>query len=133
MRLLKTLKTIIQLRGKSMKNSSIYLRFIQLVKVLESAQPLAALAPIEHQLLEIIAIANTKQERLSVKDLMADSEVASPATIHKHIHAMVDKGWIYLAPTEDARRKQLMLTDATMKYFDKLGVAITKAVSHKKK
>jgi DNA-binding MarR family transcriptional regulator len=116
-----------------MKNSSIYLRFIQLVKVLESAQPLAALAPIEHQLLEIIAIANTKQERLSVKDLMADSEVASPATIHKHIHSMVDKGWIYLAPTEDARRKQLMLTDATMKYFDKLGVAITKAVSHKKK
>jgi DNA-binding MarR family transcriptional regulator len=111
-----------------MKHSSIYLRFIQLVKALESAQALPALAPIEQKLLEIITIANVKQERLSVKDLMSDSEVASPATIHKHIHSMVDKGWIYLAPTEDARRKQLMLTDATMKHFDKLSVAMTKAI-----
>lgn len=114
-----------------MKHSAIYLRFIQLVKALESVQVLPALEPIEHKLLEIIAIATIKQQRLSVKDLMGDSEVASPATIHKHIHAMVDKGWIYLAPTKDARRKQLMLTEATMRHFDKLSVAMTKAIAVK--
>ena len=114
-----------------MKHVPIYLRFIQLVNALESAQSLPGLEPIEHKLLEIITIANTNHERLSVKDLMGYSEVASPATMHKHIHAMVDKGWIYLAPTEDARRKQLMLTDATMRYFNKLGTAMTKATKNK--
>lgn len=64
---------------------------------------------------------------------MGYSEIASPATMHKHIHAMVDKGWIDLAATEDARRKQIVLTKATMKYFDKVGAAITKAANDKKK
>jgi len=114
-----------------MKHSAIYLRFIELMKALESTQPLPALAPIEQKLLEIITIANTKEQRLSVKDLMGDSDLASPATIHKHIHAMVEKGWIRLAPTEDARRKQLVLTNATMRYFSKLGTAMTKATKYK--
>ena len=116
-----------------MKHASIYLRFIQLVNALESAQSLSGLEPIERTLLNIITLANVNQERLSVKDLMAYSEVASPATMHKHIHTMVDKGWIHLAPTEDARRKQIMLTQAAMRHFDKVGVALTKAANEKKK
>jgi len=116
-----------------MKHAPIYLRFIQLVHALESAQPLPGLEPIERTLLEIITIANTNRERLSVKDLMGYSEIASPATMHKHIHAMVDKGWIDLAPTEDARRKQIILTQASMKHFDKVGAAMTKATNEKKK
>ena len=114
-----------------MKYASIYLRFIQLVNALESTQPLPKLAPIERRILAIITISNANQERLSVKDLMGYSEVASPAAMHKHIHSMVDKGWIYLALTEDARRKQLLLTNQTMRHFDKLGIALTKAVNGK--
>ena len=115
-----------------MRHSDIYLRFIQLAKALESDQVLPKLEPIEQQLLEIVTIANTKRKRLSVKDLMAMSEVASPATIHKHMHEMVAKGWIYSAPTEDARRRQVMLTDATIKHYDKLGTALTKATMLRK-
>ena len=51
--------------------------------------------------LEIVAIINTRYERLSVKDLMSHSEIGSPATIHQYIHAMVDKGWIRLTRSEE--------------------------------
>ena len=108
--------------------SDMYLRFIHIVKTIESAQALPLLEPIEQKILEIVSLKNMNEERLSVKDLMSYAEIASPATMHKHIHAMVDKGWILLAPTEDARRKQLMISNATIKHFDKLGNAMKKAV-----
>jgi DNA-binding MarR family transcriptional regulator len=111
-----------------MKTSQIYLRFIQLVKNIESAQSLPILEPIELALLDVVSLKTIQQQRLSVKDLMGYSQIASPATMHKHIHAMIDKGWIFLVPTEDARRKQIVLTNAALKHFDRLGNAIIKAV-----
>ncbi len=114
-----------------MKRAAVYFDFIQDVKSRESSQRTPALSPIEQRLLEIVAIINTRHERLSVKDLMSHSEIGSPATIHQYIHAMVDKGWIRLTTTEDARRKQVALSGTAMKYFDKLGTAITKAIAQK--
>lgn len=111
-----------------MKNSAIYLRFIHLLKVIEASQVLPALEPIEHQILQIIALANLRRERLSVKDLMGMPEIASPATVHKNIKSMREKGWIYLEDTEDARRKQLRLTPQALTHFDKLGIAVKKAI-----
>ena len=108
--------------------SEMYLRFIHLVKTIEATQPLPLLEPIEQKILEVICIKNINEERLSVKDLMSYAELASPATMHKHIHSMVDKGWVFLAPTEDARRKQLTISNATIKHFYKLGNAMKKAV-----
>lgn len=107
----------------------VFMKFIQLIQVVESASPLQALEPIEKSLLRIIALANLNKERLSVKDLMDHSGLASPATTHKHIHAMVEKDWIELAPTEDARRKQIQLTSSALKHFDNVGRAAIKATA----
>lgn len=111
-----------------MKTSQIYMRFLELTKVLEKSSSLPLLEPVEKKMLELIAIANFKKERLSVKDMMAKSEIASPATMHKNIHTMVDKGWIYLEDTEDTRRRQLQLTAESFRYFSKLGLAVQKSI-----
>lgn len=37
------------------------------------------------------------------------------------------KGWIMLADTEDARRKQIELTQAALLYFDQLSDCMVKA------
>lgn len=104
----------------------IYLRFLELTKLLEKTTTLPLLEPVEKRMLEIVALANIKNKRLSVKDMMSMSDISSPATMHKNIHALVDKGWIFLEETEDARRWQLQLTKETLKYFDKLGLSIQK-------
>ena len=65
--------------------------------------------------------------RLSVRDMMARGEFGAPATIHARLKSMRSKGWIMLADTEDARRKQVELTDAAMKHFAQLSRCLVRA------
>ena len=107
--------------------ADIYLRFLQLTEALRGLPTLAALDPLEERILEFVARATQTKDRLSVRDMMAQSELGSPATLHARITSMREKGWIMLGDTEDARRKQIELTQAAMRHFDKLGEAFTKA------
>jgi DNA-binding MarR family transcriptional regulator len=88
---------------------------------------LAALDPLEERILEFVARATQTKNQLSVRDMMAQSELESPATLHARITSMREKGWLQLTDTEDARRKQIELTPAALKHFDKLADAFAKA------
>ncbi|WP_430227058.1 winged helix-turn-helix domain-containing protein [Paraburkholderia tropica] len=107
--------------------ADIYLRFLQLTEALRGLPALSALDPLEEKILEFVARATQNKDRLSVKDMMAHSELGSPATLHGRISSMCEKGWIMLNDTEDARRKQIELTPAALKHFDKLAEAFAKA------
>jgi hypothetical protein len=107
--------------------ADIYLRFLQLTEALRGLPTLAALDPLEERILEFVARATQTKNRLSVRDMMAQSELGSPATLHARITSMREKGWLQLTDTEDARRKQIELTQAALKHFDKLGEAFAKA------
>jgi DNA-binding MarR family transcriptional regulator len=107
--------------------ADIYLRFLQLTEALRGLPTLAALDPLEERILEFVARATQTKNRLSVRDMMAQSELGSPATLHARITSMREKGWLQLTDTEDARRKQIELTPAALKHFDKLADAFAKA------
>ena len=89
---------------------------------------LPPLEPLDARILDVIAYARQKQERLSVKDLMGKRELGSPAMLHGRLKSMREKGWILLAETEDARRKQLELTQAALLHFDRLSKCMVQAV-----
>jgi DNA-binding MarR family transcriptional regulator len=107
--------------------ADLYLRFLQLTEAIRGLPSLPSLDPLEERILEFVARAAQTKDRLSVRDMMARSELGSPATLHARITSMRDKGWIMLSETEDARRKQIELTQAALRHFDKLGEAFTKA------
>ncbi|HTR11336.1 MAG TPA: winged helix-turn-helix domain-containing protein [Paraburkholderia sp.] len=107
--------------------ADIYLRFLQLTEALRGLPSLPALDPLEEKILEFVARVNQKNEQLSVRDMMAHSELGSPATLHARVTSMREKGWLTLSDTEDARRKQIELTPAALKHFDKLAEAFVKA------
>jgi len=88
---------------------------------------LPTLDPLEERILEFVARVSQTEERLSVRDMMAQSELGSPATLHARITSMRNKGWLRLTDTEDARRKQIELTPAALRHFDKLAEAFAKA------
>jgi DNA-binding MarR family transcriptional regulator len=94
---------------------------------LPALDPLDPLDPLEEKILERVARATQNKDRLSVKDMMGHSELGSPATLHGRIGSMCDKGWIALNDTEDARRKQIELTPAALRHFEKLAEAFAKA------
>ncbi|WP_027795934.1 transcriptional regulator [Paraburkholderia acidipaludis] len=107
--------------------ADIYLRFLQLAEALRGLPSLPALDPLEEKILELVARMAQANELLSVREMMARSELGSPATLHARLKSMREKGWLTLGDTEDTRRKQIELTPAALKHFDKLAEAFAKA------
>ena len=85
---------------------------------------LTGLAPRDERLLDIVALAYVRKERLSVKDLMSKSELGSPAVIHQRMKFLIADKLIELQDTEDTRRYQVAPTEKLLNYFDALGKAI---------
>ena len=112
---------------KAKRPADVYLRFIALSEAIRGLPGLPPLDPLEERILAMVAQARQQQERLSVRDMMARDELGAPATIHGRLKSMREKGWIQLADTEDARRKQVELTQAAMRYFDKLSRCMVQA------
>lgn len=114
-----------------MKNSTrpadIYLRFLQLTEAIRGMPSLPPLEPLEERILDFVARTGQDRVRLSVRDMMARDELGSPATIHSKLKSMRQKGWIMLTDTEDARRKQIELTQAALLHFDKLSKCMVQA------
>lgn len=109
--------------------ADIYLRFLQLAEAIRGLPALPPLDPLEERILAWVARATREGERLSVRDMMAKDELGAPATIHARLKSMRSKGWIVLADTEDARRKQVTLTDAALRHFARLSQCLVKAAS----
>ena len=113
--------------NKLTRPADIYLRFLQLAEALRGLPSLPPLDPLEERILALVARARQDQQRLSVRDMMAKEELGSPATVHSRLKSMRAKGWLMLSDTEDARRKQIELTQAALLHFDKLSSCLVQA------
>lgn len=114
---------------KKSRPADIYMRFLQLANALRG---LPSLDPLEDRILEFIARAGQSKQRLSVRDMMAQSELGSPAMLHARLKSMREKGWIVLTDTDDARRKQVELSQAAWLHFDKLSKCLLQATKNVK-
>ena len=113
--------------SKSRTGADIYLRFLQLSEAVRGLPALPPLDPLEERILAWVARATRAGERLSVRDMMAKDELGAPATIHGRLKSMREKGWIVLADTEDARRKQVELSDDALRHFAQLSRVMVRA------
>lgn len=113
---------------KSQRPAEVYLRFLELAEAIRGLPSLPPLDPLEERILSLVAKARQGEERLSVRDMMAKDELGAPATIHGRLKSMREKGWIVLADTEDARRKQIELTPSALRHFDRLSKCLLQAV-----
>ena len=112
---------------KSKAAADVYLRFLQLSEAIRGLPSLPPLDPLEERILAWVARSAREGGRLSVRDMMGHDEFGAPATIHARLKSMRGKGWIMLADTEDARRKQVELTEAAMQHFARLSRCLVKA------
>jgi hypothetical protein len=64
----------------------VYLKFLSLAT--GSPNDLVTLDPLEGRIAHIVALAGYNHVRLSVRDLMAHSELASPATLQGRLKSM---------------------------------------------
>lgn len=113
--------------NKGRAGAEIYLRFLQLSDAIRGLPALPPLDPLEERILAWVARATRAGERLSVRDMMGKEDLGAPATIHGRLKSMREKGWIVLADTEDARRKQVQLSDEALRHFAQLSRAVVRA------
>jgi DNA-binding MarR family transcriptional regulator len=112
---------------KSSRAAEVYLRFLQLSEAIRGLPALPPLDPLEERILAWVARASQDEQRLSVRDMLGNTELGAPATIHARLKSMREKGWIMLVDTEDTRRKQVALTDDALAHFARLSRAMVKA------
>ena len=116
---------------KTIRPADIYLRFLQLTEAIRGLPSLPELDPLEERILHIVARAQQEHLRLSVRGIMAKNELGAPATVHARLKSMREKGWILLSDTEDARRKQVELSQAALLHFDRLSQCMQRATDGK--
>ena len=113
--------------NRATKGAAVYLRFLQLSQAIRGLPTLPPLDPLEERILSWIARTAQQGARLSVRDMLSKDEFGAPATIHSRLKSMRTKGWITLADTEDARRKQIELTQSALEHFALLSRVMVKA------
>ena len=92
------------------------------------------ITPKDEQLLMIVALAYSKETRLSVLDLLENQDMGAHSTVHKRIQKLRQLNMIEYERTEDRRRFQVNPTADLLRYFDQLGnsmVALKKRLKSK--
>jgi DNA-binding MarR family transcriptional regulator len=112
-----------------MKAHQVYLRFLHVLHALEAESELPAMDLECRRLLEEIAVRQQADHPLTVTEVMALSAIASPATMHRKLDALLDMGVIAHRFEGDNRRtKYVVCTDLAMKYFERAGRAMQRSL-----
>ena len=84
------------------------------------------------RLLEEVVLAEHSGTLLLVSKLMERAEIASPATIHRRITALIHDGWLISFVVDDDKRKRpLRITAKAKKFFAKRSKLFLAAVNQR--
>lgn len=61
---------------------------------------------------------------------MALYDLGAPASVHPRLKSLREKGWVAYADTEDARRKQVELTEPALRFLDTIAMRLLEVAKH---
>ena len=106
---------------------SSYLRFLNLIDVLDRINPGKKLDAIEESLLDKIVLCSFSKQAILVGDLISMSELGSQATLHGRLKNLSAMGYIKMVANEDGRKKQVLPSKAALKRYDEISKCLDKA------
>ena len=116
----------------SVKQPNYYLRFVNLVQALMVDKRLIHIEPTTRQLLDEIALQHSSQTPMTVSRLMSLDHIASPATLHRKMQALIQSGLIELSVDKENRRtKFVLLSKRGSRHFDALSELMLQVVGRK--
>ena len=105
-----------------------YIRFLNLIDVLDRINPGMKVDAIEESLLNKIVLTAHKGQVMLVGDLISLAEFGSQATLHGRLKNLRAMGLIDMASEEDGRKKHVVPTKLAMKRYEELSKCLEKAV-----
>ena len=108
--------------------STCYIRFLNLLDVLDRINPGKKLDSIEESLLDKIILNFHANQAILVGDLISLSELGSQATLHGRLKNLSAMGYIKMAANEDGRKKEVVPTKTAIKRYEEISKCLEKAV-----
>ena len=122
--------SLLQHRYKDMSTtkSSCYIRFLNLMDVLDRINPGKKLDSIEESLLDKIILSFHAKQSILVGDLISLSDLGSQATLHGRLKNLSAMGYIKMAANEDGRKKEVVPSKIAIKRYEEISKCLEKAV-----
>lgn len=111
-----------------MKKPNAYIRFLDLVELLNSKSKIRNLDSIEKHLLNNIMLDDHAGQSILVGDLLKLHLLGSQATLHGRLKNLLSVGYIQLVPQEDGRKKRVVPTNQAHQFFGALSGCMLRAV-----
>jgi len=106
-----------------------YIKFIEITNKIIKLDKFPALSPLSQKILDQIALYAMSDKPLTVREMLDFDQIASPATIHKHLSRLRKSGYVDVVINKtDKRTKPLVLTPLGHQYIDALSKALQKSL-----
>lgn len=112
----------------STTKSTSYIRFLNLIDILDRINPGKKLDSVEESLLDKIILSFHAKQSILVGDLISMAELGSQATLHGRLKNLSAMGFIKMAANEDGRKKEVVPSKAAVKRYDEISKCLEKAV-----
>ena len=105
-----------------------YTNFLNLLQGLFQLEKFPALTALSKLILDQIALHEDVGKPLTVREMIGVDQLASPATLHKHLASLRASGYVTArSEGRDKRTKYLVLTSLGHEYVNTLSKAIVQA------
>jgi hypothetical protein len=112
----------------TLSKNSAYIRFLNLIDVLDRINPGRKLDATEESLLNKIVLSAHQEHIVLVGDLISLTELGSQATLYGRLKNLRAMGFIDMVADEDGRKKHVVPTKLAIKRFDEMSKCLEKAV-----
>jgi DNA-binding MarR family transcriptional regulator len=116
------------MRTTSKSKSPAYIRFLNLIDVLDRINPGKKLDATEESLLDKIVLSAHQDQIILVGDLISLTDLGSQATLHGRLKNLRAMGYIEMTVDEDGRKKHVVPTKLAIKRYEELSKCLEKAV-----
>jgi hypothetical protein len=108
--------------------SSPYIKFLNLIDVLDRINPGKKLDYIEQSLLDKVVTCAHANQAILVGDLISIAYLGSQATLHGRLKNLSALGYIKMATNADGRKKEVLPTKMALKRYEEISRCLEKAV-----
>ena len=116
------------MRTTSKSKSPAYIRFLNLIDVLDRINPGKKLDATEESLLDKIVLSAHQDQIILVGDLISLTDLGSQATLHGRLKNLRAMGYIEMTVDVDGRKKHVVPTKLAIKRYEELSKCLEKAV-----
>ena len=107
-----------------------YIVFINLLQEILLLSKFPKMTPISTLILDQLALHEDAGINLTVRQVISFKQIASPATLHKHLASLRSSGYVStISNDKDKRNKYLALSSLGHQYIDNLSKAIVQAAA----